>query len=72
MGWGNITKYTSLKESSSDTRFRALYINSMNNFKVQYKYIENINLSERVRYQEKQITFKEMMMTIKVNRIKLL
>ena len=49
----NTTKYISLKESSSETRFRVLYINSINNIKVWYKYIENVDLSKKVSYQGK-------------------
>ena len=73
MKWdgGNVMKYISLKESSSNTRFGALHINSMNNVEVQYEYIENVDLSETVSYQRKQMKFKEMIMTIKVNGSKL-
>ena len=68
---GNTIKYISLKESSSETRFRALHINSINNIEVQYEYIENVDLSEKVSYQGKQMKFKEMTMVIKVNEGKL-
>ena len=52
MNWesGKGTKYISFKNSTSDARLRALYVNEINNVEVKYKYIINIDLSEEVEY----------------------
>ena len=52
-------------------RLGYLHINSLCNVPVKYEYIENVNLSEIIRYKGKRAIFKEMILLVKQNGSKL-
>ena len=48
-------------------RIGALYINSMRNVAMQYKYIENIHINNIIKFEYKTASLKEIIITVKNN-----
>ena len=60
-------KYISFKESISHIRLRALQINELNNIETRFKNLKNASVFDRVTYNGKTESFREMFLEVKVN-----
>ena len=59
------TKYLSFRNSTPQMRLSALHLNSMNNMSVKYEYLKNCSVYNKVKYNRKVKTLKQILITVK-------
>ena len=61
-------KYISFKNTSSNNKVRALYLNNITNIKVRFKTLKNTNVLEVTEYEGKKGSLREILLRIKYNK----
>ena len=61
-------KYISFRNTLSNDKVGALYLNNMNNIKVQHETLMDINMLEEVEYNTKKASVREILLSIKYNK----
>ena len=61
-------KYISFKNTFSNDKIGALYLNNMANVKVRFKILKNTNVLEVAEYEDKKGSLREILLGIKYNK----
>ena len=64
-------KYISFKNTTLNNKVGALHLNNMNNIKVRFESLHNMNVFEEVTYEEKIGTIRDILLSIKYNKAQL-
>jgi len=68
---GKKLRYISFKESLLDIRLYALHINEMNNVETQFESLLNARVKDRVKFEGKIGTLRDMILSVKQNKVQI-